>query len=146
MAEPVEVAIESALLTKAQAFAAAQSPAIAISLPNVAFTPPAAGPNVKWLKASFLPAASFETGIAWNAHNQHYGIMQLDVFYGQGAGEYAPGRMASAIIQYFARGTELMKDGYRVRIVKQPYRASMLKDDPWMMIPVSIPYLCFARP
>lgn len=146
MVEPVEVAIESALVTKAQAFAAAQSPAIAISLPNVAFTPPAAGPNVKWLKASFLPAPSFETGIAWNAHNQHYGIFQLDVFYGQGAGEYAPGRIASAIIQYFARGTELGKDGYRVRIVKQPYRASTLKDDPWMMIPISIPYLCFARP
>lgn len=153
MSEPVEVAIESALLTKAQAFAAAQSPAIAISLPNIAFTPPEAKVTVgavvtygKYLRASFLPAPSFETGIAWDAHNQHYGILQLDVFYGQGAGEYAPGRIASSIIQYFARGTELVKDGYRVRIDRQPYRASMLKDDPWMMIPVSIPYLCFARP
>lgn len=146
MSEPVEVAIESALLSRAQAFAAAQSPALAISLPNIAFTPPAAGQNVKWLRATFLPAPSVETGIAWNAHNQHYGLFQLDVFYGQGAGEYAPGRLASAIIAYFARGTVLTKDGVSVRITKQPYRGPMIKDDPWQMLPVSIPYLCFARP
>ncbi len=152
MAEPVEVAIESALLTKAQAFAAAQSPAIAISLPNIAFTAPESKVTVggavtygKYLRASFLPAPSFETGIAWNAHNQHYGIFQLDVFYGQGAGEYAPGRVVSAAIAYFARGTKLTKDGFTVLINKVPYRGPMIKDDPWMMIPVSVPYLCFAR-
>lgn len=151
MPEPVEVAIESALLTKAQAFAAAQSPALAISLPNVAFSPPEAksgNPVVygKYVRATFMPAPSFETGIAWNAHNQHYGVFQLDVFYGQGAGEYAPGRIASAAIASFARGTKLSKDGFTVLISKTPYRGPMIKDDPWMMIPVSIPYLCFARP
>lgn len=151
--EPVEVAIESALLTKAQAFAAAQSPAIAISLPNIAFTPPESKVTVgaattygKYLRASFLPAPSFETGISWDAHNQHYGLMQLDVFYGQGAGEYAPGRIASAIIDYFKRGTRLTKDGVTVLINKAPYRGPMLRDDPWMCVPVSIPYLSFARP
>ena len=144
MPEPVEVAINAALIARAQAFATAQG--IAISLPNIAFTPPTAGQNVKWLRATFLPAPSFETGIAWNAHNQHYGVFQLDVFYGQGAGEYAPGRLASAIIAYFARGTVLTKDGVSVRVVKQPYRGQMIKDDPWQMLPVSVPYLSFARP
>lgn len=145
MAEPVEVAIESALLTKAQAFAAAQSPAIAISLPNVAFTPPTASVSAKWLQATFLPVPSVDMGISWNAHVQHYGLMQLSVFYGQQAGEYAPGRVASAIIDYFARGTDLVKDGVRVRINKTPYRGQMLVDGAWIMIPVSIPYQCFAR-
>lgn len=144
MAEPVEVAIESALLSRAQAFAAAQSPALAISLPNIAFTPPAVGQNAKWLRATFMPAPSFETGISFNAHNQHYGLMQLDCFYGQGAGEYAPGRIASAAIAYFTRGLKITKDGFSVQITKQPYRGPMIKDDPWQMIPVTIPYLCFA--
>lgn len=144
MPEPVEVAIESALLTKAQAFAAAQSPALAISLPNIAFPPPVAGPNVKWLRATFMPAPSFETGIAWDAHNQHYGLFQLDVFYGQGSGELAPGRLASAAIAYFARGTKLTKDGFSVLVHKQPYRGPIIKDDPWVMIPVTIPFQCFA--
>jgi hypothetical protein len=146
MAEPVEVAIEYALLTKAQQFASSQSPAIAISLPNIAFTPPTAGQNVKWLRATFLPAPSVETGIAWDAHNRHYGLFQLDVFYGQGSGELAPGRLASAAMAYFGRGAKLTKDGATVLIHKQPYRGPMIKDDPWMMIPVSIPYLCFAKP
>jgi hypothetical protein len=152
MAEPVEVAVESALLTKAQAFAAAQSPPVTISLPNVAFTPPPAKSTTnpvaygKYLRATFMPAPSFELGIGFSANNQHYGILQLDVFWGQGAGEYAPGRLASAAIAYFARGTRLIKDGFTVQINKQPYRDSLINDDPWMMIPVSIPYIAFAPP
>lgn len=126
MPEPVEVAIESALLTRAQAFATTQG--IAIALPNVAFTPPEASPTAKWLRTTFLPAPSFETGIAWNAHNQHYGLMQLDVFMGQGSGEYAPGRLASAAITYFAQGTVMTKDGVSVRVTKQPYRGPIIVD------------------
>ena len=144
MTEPVEVAIESALLSKAQAFAAAQS--LTISLPNIAFTPPAVSTSAKYLRASFMPAPSIALGISNTSNNQHYGFMQLDVFYGQGSGEYAPGRIASAIISYFPRGLKLVKDGTTTQIIKQAYRGPMLKDDPWMMIPVTIPYVCFATP
>lgn len=143
MPEPVEVAVEMALIARAQAFATVQG--IAISLPNIAFTPPTASVSAKWLQATFLPVPSVDMGISWNAHVQHYGLMQLSVFYGQQAGEYAPGRVASAIIDYFARGTDLVKDGTRVRINKTPYRGQMLVDGAWIMIPVSIPYQCFAR-
>ena len=150
MGEPVEVAIESALLARAQAFATAQ--AITISLPNVAFTPPEAkkveaGVTVfgKWLRASFLPAPSSAVTINHDGFNQHYGLMQVDVFYGAGSGELAPGRVASAIIAYFKRGTVLGQDGFTIRIEDTPRRASMLIDGSWAMIPVSIPYRCFAR-
>jgi hypothetical protein len=151
MADPVEVLIESALLARAQAFATAQ--AVTIALPNVAFDSPpaktvAGGSTVygKWLRATFLPAPSFETGVSFNSHVQHYGLLQLDVMYGQGAGEPAVARIAAAAIQFFPRGRRLAKDGVSVLINSAPRRASMLKDDPWMQIPVSIPYLCFARP
>lgn len=155
MAELVEVAIESALLSKAQQFAIdkasefgdGQPKKLAISMPNIAFTPPTASATAKWLRATFLPAPSFEMGIAWDAHNQHYGLFQIDVFYGQGAGELAPGRLASAAIAYFKRGTVMTKDGVSVRVTKQPYRGPMIVDGSgWAMVPVSIPYLCFARP
>lgn len=144
MPEPVEVAIESALLTKAQEFAAAQSPAIAISLPNVAFTPPVAGKTAKYLRATFMPAptSSLPTG---SGSDRYYGLLQLDVFYGQGAGEYAPGRIASAIIAAFARNSELTKDGFTVRISKKPFRGPLINNnDGWAMIPVTIPFECFA--
>lgn len=141
MPEPVEVAIESALLARATAFATVQS--IAIALPNVAFTPPTAGANVKWLRVTFLPAptTSLPTG---SGSDRYYGIMQIDVFHGQGAGELAPGRIASQIIDYFGRGTEVTKDGFTVRIYRRPSRGPMIRDDPWMMIPVTINFECFA--
>jgi len=141
MPEPVEVAINAALIARAQAFATAQG--IAISLPNIAFTPPAAGPAAKWLRATFMPAPTATLPVG-SGSDQYYGLLQLDVFYGQGAGEYAPGRIASQIIDHFARGTELTKDGFTVRIHKRPYRGPLVKDDPWQMLPVTINYVCFA--
>jgi hypothetical protein len=144
MPEPVEVAIESALLTKAQAFAAAQSPAVAISLPNVAFTPPAQTSSAKWLRVTFMPAPTSTLPVGGGS-DRYYGLLQLDVFYGQNSGELAPGRLASAAINYFARGTVMTKDGFTVRINKRPYRGPMIVDGSgWVQIPITIPFECFA--
>jgi hypothetical protein len=142
MADAVEVAAESALLNRLVALTF--SPAIPLALPNVTFNPPTVSQTAMWLRATFLPADSFALGIDYGASNQHYGIFQVDVFYGQGGGELAPGRIAASVIRQFARGTRLTKDGFTVDITKTPYRRAMLKDDPWMMIPVSIPYLALA--
>src|SRR5687767_14661059 len=103
MPDAVEVAIEAALLQRAVDFATAR--ALTLARPNVLFTPPPSkvdppsGPTVygKYLRADFLPAPSFALGISYNAHNQHYGLFQVSVFYGQGAGELAPKRIAAAI-------------------------------------------------
>lgn len=141
MPEPVEVAINAALIARAQAFATAQG--IAISLPNIAFTPPNQTATAKWLRATFLPVPTVTLPVG-DGSDQYFGLLQIDVFHGQGSGEYAPGRIVSQIIDYFKRGTELNKDGFKVRIHKCPYRGSLIKDDPWVMIPVSIPYQCFA--
>lgn len=141
MPEPVEVAIESALLARATAFATAQ--ALAISLPNIAFTPPTASGTAKWLRATFLPAPTTTLPVG-SGSDRYYGIMQIDVFYGQGAGELAPGRIASAVIAYFGKGTEVTKDGFTTRVYRRPSRGPMIKDDPWIMIPVTIPFECFA--
>ncbi|WP_029581939.1 phage tail terminator-like protein [Bradyrhizobium sp. URHD0069] len=151
MPDPVEVAIESALLNRAIAFAAAQSPALTISLPNIAFTPPpdktASGSTViygKWLKATFLPAPTLGLGVSSNSTNQLYGLLQIDVFHGIGAGEYAPGRIASAILSYFKFETVVTKDGFSAKVWKQPYRSALMTKDAWTQIPVTIPYVCFA--
>lgn len=151
MPDAVEVAIESALLNRYNAFQLGSPDTLHRAQPNVAFTPPQPSSLVGgltvynyWLRATFLPAESFALGIDYGSHNQHYGIFQVDVFYGQGAGEYAPGRIATSIIQWFKRGTQLTKDGFTVEMVRPPRRGNLIKDDPWIMIPVSIPYLAFA--
>jgi hypothetical protein len=145
MADPVEVAIESALLNRAVAFAASQSPAINIALPNVAdFTPPVATPTAKYLRATFLPAPTAGLGISGNSTNQLYGLLQIDVFWGLNAGELAPGRLASQIIAYFKFETTVSKDGFTAKVWKQPYRSPMMIKDAWMQIAVSVPYVSFA--
>jgi hypothetical protein len=144
MAEPVEVAIDKALVDSAIAFAAAQSPALAISLPNIPFTPPEQGVEAKWLRLAFLPAPTAGLGINDSSSNQHYGILQIDSVCAAGAGEYAPGRIASAVIAWFKFGTEVTQDGFTAKIWKPPYRGPLIKDDVWFFVPVSIPYVCFA--
>jgi hypothetical protein len=120
MAEAVEVAIESALLTRAQALATAQG--LTISMPNIAFTPPEVAQASKWLRATFLPNDTATIGVSYSSSNQHFGILQIDVFYGLGSGELAPGRVAAAVIEYFKRGTVVTKDGFSAQVTKAPTR------------------------
>lgn len=142
MPEPVEVAINAALIARAQAFATAQG--IAISLPNIAFTPPTASATAKWFRATFLPAPTATLPVG-SGSDRYYGILQIDVFYGQGAGELAPARLASAAIAYFAKGTEVVKDGFTTRVYRRPSRGPMIVDGSgWVQIPVSINFECFA--
>lgn len=144
MADAVEVAIEAALLAHAKAFAVVNS--LTISEPNLAFTPPAPGPAVKYLRATFIPADTQTLGIASDATNRHYGILQIDVFWGIGGGEMGAARIAALIIEHFARGTPLTRDGFAVQILEQPYRRPAINDGAWMIVPVRIRFTCFANP
>jgi hypothetical protein len=142
MTDAVEVAVEAALLESAQLFANSQS--ITIAMPNIAFVPPTVSLTAKYLAAAFLPAPTAPLAVSFSGTNQHYGIFQLSVFYGQGSGEMGPARIVAQIIDWFRPGTVLDRDGFQVRILKTPYRGPLLKADPWTFIPVSIPYTSFA--
>lgn len=144
MADAVEVAIESALLNRLGLLTL--SPVVAVALPNVKFPEPAAVPGARWMRAAFLPADSFAIGIANNAHNQHHGLLQVAVFGYLGDGDLAPRRVAAAVVSWFKRGTACTKDGFVATVYDTPRVRGGVKDDPWWMIPVSIPYRCFARP
>ncbi len=144
MTEAVEVAIKAALLARAVDFADGQSPSLPISLPNILFTPPTVSKTAKWLKASIIPADTVALGINGEASNQHYGLLQIDVFYGLGGGEIEAERIAAAIIAYFVRLTTIQRDGFTIRVIRPPYTGPVLQDEPWVMLPVRIPYQCFA--
>ncbi len=145
MPEAAEVAIETILLTEVAQFAAAQSPAVLrVAYPNVEFTPPAVGPTAKWLRATFLPADTLSPFYA--SPNRHYGTLQVDVFWGIGGGDIAPARLAADVIAWFKRGSSFRRDGFLVRIIRTPFRGPTIQEDgdPWSMIPVRVPYLCYA--
>jgi hypothetical protein len=156
MTVPVEAAIEKAMLQKATDFAATQS--LSISMPNGVgadgkpFQAPQPDKTARWLRASVIPAPTITTGIPDKSFNQHYGFMQIDVLQGLGGGTTQMKLIAGAIAAYFPMGMPLSQDGFTItirsiaqkRVVSQ---APLMNDGPsWVKIPVTIPYLCFARP
>lgn len=143
MTEAVEVAIELALLDRAQAFATAQN--LPIALPNIAFTPPNVSLASKYLRATILPADTATLPVG-SGSDQHYGIFQMDVFYGVGGGELAPKRIAAAIISYFIRGTRMVSNGFNVDVSATPRIGPQTMNGAWTMLPVRIPYQTFAIP
>lgn len=157
MPEPVNAAIEKALLDEAIAFAAAQSPVLPISVQNDLgadgrhFTKPAPAKDAMWLRASVLPAPALITGIAFNAHVKHFGILQIDIIRGLGGGTLPMTRVVAAIREYFPMGSEMTQDGFTVQVSPFAMRAVtqgplMNDSDGWVKIPVSIPWICFGRP
>jgi hypothetical protein len=143
MAEPIEVAIQKALVDRLLAFTA--SPAIAVALPEVEFTQPANVPGAFWLKANFLPAPTLAIAVQFDAGNQYQGIFQVSVFHARGQGEYKAARIASDVIVWFGRGTAVTQDGFTALIWKPPYRSPMLPNGAWAMIAVTIPYIAFGH-
>lgn len=151
MPEPVEAAIELALLGQAAAFATAQTLTLDVPNGNAVFQQPAALPEAQWLRATVIPAPTITTGIAYDAHNQHYGYLQIDVMQGLGGGTAAMKRLAAAISAYFPLGLVLTNNGFDITIASHTRNqvvaaGPLMLDSPWMMMPVSIPYRCFARP
>lgn len=146
MSEAAEVAIKKCLLAKLATFLTTLNPAPPVSWPNMDFTKPEVTKTTQWLRATIMPADSSPLGIRFTDTMQHFGIFQVDVFQGQGIGELAPARLAASIIAYFPRGTRMNSDGFNVDILGAPYATPMLKDDPWVFVPVRIPYNCFAIP
>lgn len=143
MTEAVEAAIELALLARAQAFATANN--LPIALPDIAFTPPTVGKGAKYLRATFLPAETARL-VLGSGSDQHYGFLQIDVFYGAGSGEIAPARIAASIISYFKRDTVIPSDDVRIMVSRTPSRGPQSTKDAWTMLPVRIPYNCYAIP
>ncbi len=158
MSEPINAAIEKALLDKAIAFANAQDPVLKISMQNGVgangrhFTKPAQNSkDTNWLRATVLPAPALTTGIAYDAHVQHYGLLQIDVIRSIGGGTLPMTRIVSAIRAYFPMGTKLTQGAFEIIVSPHSLRVVaqgplMNDDDGWVKIPVSIPWICFEKP
>ncbi len=157
MPEPVNAAIEKALLDKAIAFAAAQSPVLSISVQNGLgadgkhFTKPAPTKTAQWLRATVIPAPALTTGISYNAYVKHYGLLQIDVIRGLGGGTLPMGRTVAAIREFFPMGLKLTQDGFVIQV--SPYAMRVVGQGPlmndadgWVKIPVSVPWICFEQP
>lgn len=155
----VNEAIEKALLDKAIAFAAAQSPALQISLQNGIgadgkhFSPPKPEKNKSWLRATVLHAHALTTGIPYTSHVHHHGLLQVDVMRGIGGGALPMVKIVGAIRQYFPMGLVMPLEDFLIRVSPLPGSRRVVSQGPlmndsesWAKIPVSIPWICFEQP
>lgn len=142
MTDTADVAVVKALLDYLQQLSSSPD-SVAISMPYRRFSAPT-GAGTQWLRATILPATKIALGVDDNASNQISGILQVDALrYLSDDGELPVARLAQSVMNWFARGTQIEIDNQRVYITRTPYRGRIMKDDPWIFIPVSIPYLAF---
>lgn len=137
-----DAAIPDALLRHLTAFAAGQSPAIAVSYPDQPFAP---ADGEVYLEATHLPNRPVTRAISSTGAHQHMGFLQVSVMWPGGATELIDATdLGGRIVAHFHKGTRLVSNGVAVRIVRRPWIAPHLTEPGRLRIPVSIPYQCFS--
>lgn len=119
------------------------TPALQIAMPGIDF--PAAGqakPD-NYLQATFLPNDTTNTELG-AGQEQHRGILQVSVYWRKGVGHIKPLEAADRIINHFAKGTTLHKDGLKIVIDRKPFAASPLQETDRVQVPVTVRYHAFA--
>lgn len=137
MTEPVDVAIQAALLGHLTTPALSGSPSIAY--PFVVFSPI---PGTAYLDARPILRAepdfpSYELGSVVRR-----GVFQVDAVAPEQKGEAEGLRLAALVIERFPVGLVLtINNLYRLRVERPPWVASAIKDAVWIRYPVSVRYL-----
>jgi hypothetical protein len=137
----LHAAIPNAMLGHLATFASQQSPAIAVSWPDVSFSPPNGQP---YLEAVHVPNRSETIGIADDAHALHEGFLQVAVMWPAGSGGLiAATNLAGEILSHFAKGTKLEDSDVIVKIDRSGWVVPYLQEATHIRLPVLIPYVCF---
>jgi len=120
------------------------SPALAISYPGVEFPASGQAKPANYLQATFLPNVTSNSELG-AGQEQHRGLLQVSVYWKNGAGLVKPLEAADRIIDHFAKGTTLHAGGLKIVIDRKPYASAPLQDGDRLQTPVTIQYHCFAE-
>jgi hypothetical protein len=108
-----------------------------IAFPGLDFTPPS-GP---YLQASFQPNRPPPRPIGFVEPRGAIGLLQISVRWPGGQGALKAYDVAETVKAAFPIGSEISRNGVRVRIVTDPSVAGHLtEDDNRIMVPVTIPW------
>lgn len=133
----IEAGIADALLWQAGQVAAQVG--LQIAYPSVSFTPANGTP---YLTATFRPNIANALAIGFSGDTDRQGLLQMSVFWPAGAGEIAAQQIASQIAAAFKYGTDIVRNGVRVRILQTPRVAPSLQETDWLQVPVMIAWRC----
>lgn len=131
-----------ALTAHLETFAAAQSPELAVSYPDVDFDGP---DDVPYLEALFLPNRTDTRSLSTNGSQRHEGLLQVCVMWPRARNAPIDGHeLAGEVEAYFAKGTTLTSGAFQLRIDRAPWVSAYLQEPTRLRIPVTIPYVAFA--
>lgn len=128
--------IRTALESRLNTWAAAQSPAVPVAWQNAAYTPTTGS---RYVRAALLPAET-QNPIYGALHRRLVGLLQVDVVAPTGTGMAASEALAESLCTQFRRGTTLTQDGLTVVMDYSPSIGPALIDEGWVALPVSIRY------
>lgn len=139
-------AIQSMLNAKLQAFAAAQSPSLAVAYENKGFCPPQAA---TYLRASLLLATPRAAALGVAAPDLQRGIFQVDVLALPNKGWSAAYTLADLLRTAFRRGQRLTGTGANTgtEIVCESVAVGpAMNEDTRYKLPVSITFYAYMPP
>ena len=139
----IEAQIADLLLSHVNAFCAAESPTLAVSMPDVPFTPTEGEP---YLDVALLPNTTLNFAIADTGSSRYRGLLQIAVMWPSGQGGLlAALDLAGRVAAHFAKGTRLA-DTIAVQSTSKPSIAPPMAEPGRLRIPVTVSYQCFAKP
>lgn len=128
--------IRTALESRLNTWAAAQSPAVPVAWQNVAYTPTT---GTRYVRASLLSGET-QNPIYGPLHRRLIGILQVDIVAPTGTGMAASEALAESLCTQFKRGTTLTQSGLQIIMDYSPSIGPAQIDEGWVFLPVSIRY------
>lgn len=125
------------------------TPALPVSVPSIAFTPPVepSGPSqgrIKpYLRIDFIPNRTDNLGLADLASARHQGILQVMAVYPLNIGIIKPTDTAGQVAAHFAKGTILYGHGVKVKVYQKPSVGAAMTETDKISVPVTILYRSF---
>ncbi|WP_127524583.1 DUF4128 domain-containing protein [Mesorhizobium sp. Z1-4] len=139
MPTTIEARIEKALLERVNTITV--SPALPIAWPNVNYTP---SPSTRYLRVNHIPNRAGRVHISSTAAHRRYGVLQMTAFLPKNGGPTNATELAGAVAAHFPADHEMTVEGVTVRVTEAPSIAQALPDDTHWMVPITVPYECWA--
>lgn len=128
------------LALKGRVEALVLSPALPIAWPNLSFTKPATG----YLRVTHVPNMNRRVFIGSTDPHQRLGLLQIDVFGKKNENIAIAVEVAGKVTAHFPTDLRMRFGNVTVRVTAAPTVAQPLDDDTHVLVPVTVPYECFA--
>ena len=119
------------------------TPALPISWPGLVYQPTT---GTAYLRCDYLPNRSRPAVVTPGAAEVRQGLLQVSVFWpaSPARGVVGPLGVQQLVMDRFASGTRLARNGVVVKVIEHPWPAPPLEEPDWLQFPTTIPWISIA--